>query len=84
MLRIDAQFGTSADDEDPFRVQRIRRDNVARAAASKFLHPALREYRQGMQCSEHHIIEDLEAVWREAEHIIPLRDYLQRVSPVSR
>lgn len=81
---LTLEFGKSADDEDPFHVQRIRRDNVARASASKFLHPALREYHQGMQSSEHHIIEDLEAVWREAEHIIPLRDYLQRVSPVSR
>jgi len=81
---LTLEFGKSADDEDPFHVQRIRRDNVARASASKFLHPALREYDQGMQSSEHHIIEDLEAVWREAEHIIPLRDYLQSISLVSR
>lgn len=74
---LTLEFGKWTDDEDPFNVHRIRRDNVAHAAASKFLHPAIREYRQGMQVSEHHIIEDLEAVWREAEHIIPLRDYLQ-------
>ncbi len=80
---LTLEFGKSAHDEDPFHVQRIRRDNVARAAASKFLHPALREYFQSEQVSEHHVIEDLEAVWREPEHINPLRDYLQRLPVTS-
>lgn len=75
---LTLEFGKSEPDEDPFRVKRIRRDNVARASASKFLHPAIREYRNGKQASEHHIIEDLEAVWCEPEHVAPLRDYLDR------
>lgn len=73
---LTLEFGTMSPDEDPFRVNRIRRDNVAKAASSQFLHPAIREYENGVKVSEHHIIEDLEAVWKEAEHIDPLVRYL--------
>jgi thioredoxin reductase len=73
---ISLEFGSAPHDEDPFQANRIRRDNVAKASSSKFLHPAIREYRHGAQISEHHIIEDLEAEWCEAEHIEPLRKYL--------
>lgn len=75
---LTLEFGTMSPDEDPFRVNRIRRDNVAKAASSTFLHPAIREYENGAKVSEHHIIEDLEAVWREPEHIDPLVKYLQQ------
>lgn len=75
---LTLEFGSSAHDEDPFKVNRIRRDNVAKAAASTFLHPAIREYENGAKVSEHHIIEDLEAVWREPEHIQPLARYLEQ------
>ncbi len=73
---LTLEFGAAAHDQDPFRVNRIRRDNIAQAADSTFLHPAIREYENGVQVSEHHIIEDLEAVWREPEHTQPLSQYL--------
>lgn len=75
---LTLEFGTMSPDEDPFRVNRIRRDNVAKAASSTFLHPAIREYENGAKVSEHHIIEDLEAVWHEPEHVDPLVKYLQQ------
>lgn len=75
---LTLEFGSSAHDEDPFKVNRIRRDNVAKAASSTFLHPAIREYENGAKVSEHHIIEDLEAVWQEPEHIEPLTHYLEQ------
>lgn len=75
---LTLEFGSSAHDEDPFKVNRIRRDNVAKAASSTFLHPAIREYEYGAKVSEHHIIEDLEAVWKEPEHIGPLTQYLEQ------
>ncbi len=75
---LTLEFGTSSPDEDPFKVNRIRKDNVAKAASSTFLHPAIREYENGAKVSEHHIIEDLEAVWKEEEHIRPLTRYLEQ------
>ncbi len=75
---LTLEFGSSAHDEDPFKVNRIRRDNVAKAASSTFLHPAIREYENGAKVSEHHIIEDLEAVWKEPEHIQPLTAYIEQ------
>lgn len=74
---LTLEFGSSSD-EDPFRVNRIRRDNVTKAASSTFLHPAIREYENGVKVAEHHIIEDLEAVWTEPEHIQPLQEFLAR------
>jgi thioredoxin reductase len=68
------EFGTGAG-EDPFTSARVRRDNVARAADSNFLHPVVREYRDGVLASEHHVLEDLEAHWEEEEHVAPLRAY---------
>lgn len=62
---------------NPFNVPRIARDNVKRAENSNFLHPIVRRYRAGKLVSEHHVIEDLAAEWREAEHIEPLRAYLR-------
>jgi thioredoxin reductase len=77
---LTLEFGSSGMNEDPFKVNRIRRDNVSKAAASTFLHPAIREYENGAKVSEHHIIEDLEAVWKEPEHIEPLTRYFaQRI-----
>jgi thioredoxin reductase len=73
---LTLEFGSSNMNDDPFRVNRIRRDNVSKAASSTFLHPAVREFENGAKVSEHHIIEDLEAVWKEPEHIEPLVQYL--------
>ena len=75
---LTLEFGPSDNDDDPFKVNRIRRDNVAKAASSTFLHPAVREYENGAKVSEHRIIEDLEAGWHEPEHIQPLTRYFDR------
>ena len=74
---LTLEFGTTSHDVDPFKVNRIRKDNVAKAASSTFLHPAIREYENGAKVSEHHIIEDLEAVWQEPEHVQPLMQYFE-------
>lgn len=74
---LTLEFGTTSQDVDPFKVNRIRKDNVAKAASSTFLHPAIREYENGAKVSEHHIIEDLEAVWKEPEHVQPLMQYFE-------
>lgn len=75
---LTLEFGPMDDDADPFRVNRIRKDNVEKASSSTFLHPAIREYENGAKVSEHHIIEDLEAVWTEPEHIEPLKKYFEQ------
>ncbi|MFK7737327.1 MAG: NAD(P)-binding domain-containing protein [Pirellulaceae bacterium] len=75
---LTLEFGSMAHDVDPFKVNRIRKDNVAKAASSTFLHPAIREYENGVKVSEHHVIEDLEAIWKEPEHIDPLTNYLEQ------
>ncbi|MEM9367227.1 MAG: NAD(P)-binding domain-containing protein [Planctomycetota bacterium] len=75
---LTLEFGTMDQDVDPFRVNRIRKDNVEKAASSTFLHPAIREYQFGAKVSEHHVIEDLEAVWQEPEHINPLMKYFEQ------
>lgn len=75
---LTLEFGSSSMGDDPFRVNRIRRDNITKAAASTFLHPAIREFENGAKVSEHHIIEDLEAIWKEPEHIQPLERYLSQ------
>ncbi|MBC6417826.1 MAG: hypothetical protein GDA44_03045 [Prochloron sp. SP5CPC1] len=62
---------------DPFNVQRIERTNKEQAEFSNFLHPIVRQYREGELVSTHHIIEDLAAEWLEEEHIQPLLEYCQ-------
>lgn len=63
---------------DILRASRIHRDDVEKADQSRFLHPLIRRYNGALLASEHHVIEDLEAEWREAVHIEPLRQYFQR------
>ena len=74
---VTLEFGPRVEG-DPFKANRIRRDNVARAADSNLLHPVIREYKGGRQLSEHHVIEDLEARWKREEHVIPLRRYFEQ------
>lgn len=63
---------------NPFNVPRVARDNVKKAEDSNFLHPVMRQFYHGEMVTEHHIIEDLAAEWKEPEHIDPLRSYLQQ------
>lgn len=57
---------------DPFNVERIHRCDTERSQKSQFLHPVVRHYRDAELAGEHHVIEDLEAVWLEKEHVEPL------------
>jgi thioredoxin reductase len=62
---------------DPFMVDRIHRKDTERAARSQFLHPVVRHYQGGMLAAEHHVVEDLEALWVEEEHTRPLAEFFQ-------
>lgn len=57
---------------DPFNVERIHRCDTQHSEKSQFLHPVVRYFRDGELAGEHHVIEDLEAVWFEKEHVEPL------------
>ena len=63
--------------EDPFTVERIHRNNVERAADSKFLHPIVRRYRGLEWINEHHVLEDLVGEWTEDVHRDPLLAYFK-------
>ena len=73
---LTMEYGEGHDQlADPFYVERIHREDTDAARESLFLHPVLRRYSGTELISEHHIIEDLEAEWREPEHIDPLQAY---------
>ena len=77
-LTVTLEYGARAH-LDPFGSERVRRDDVGRAADSQFLHPIIRRCDiRGEVIDEHHIIEDLAAEWREPEHVEPLRQFLTR------
>jgi len=78
VLLLTLEFGADSH-ADPFHVERVNRENYARAGDSQFLHPIVRYYENGRLETEHHVIEDLAAEWREPEHIEPLRDFLGQV-----
>ncbi len=60
---------------DPFKVERIARDEVDKAEESQFLHPIVRCFTDGRQLAEHHVIEDLESHWVEDVHREPLLEF---------
>lgn len=62
---------------DPFMVERVHRQDTERAASSQFLHPVIRHYQGGQLTGEHHVLEDLEALWVEEEHTAPLAEFFQ-------
>ena len=63
---------------DPFCVERVHREDAERARLSQFLHPKIREFRDGVCVGEHDVIEDLESRWVEPVHLDPLVEYLER------
>lgn len=77
-LTVSLEFGARKH-ADPFSVERIARDNVHAARDSNFLHPVIRHFSKHGLLSEHHVIEDLAAEWREPEHIEPLQMWLQNL-----
>jgi hypothetical protein len=77
VFMLTLEFGPHAGDHDPFAMPRSRSDDHTRAADSAFLHPVIREFHDGEQVSEHHIIEHLEARWAGKEHVQPLVAWLR-------
>lgn len=77
MYVLTLEFGQQKFD-NPFAVARIARDNAKQAEDSNFLHPVIRHMNANALLSEHHIIEDLSAEWKEPEHIVPLVAYLHK------
>ncbi len=69
---VTLEYGSEAAFEDPFRMNRVARDEEKRAELSNFLHPIIRHYSHSRFHCEHHIIEDLAAEWREDVHVKPL------------
>jgi thioredoxin reductase len=77
VLTLTLEFGKSQ--ADPFFFERVQREDVKNAADSTFLHPVVRCYERGRLVSEHHVLEDLAAEWKEPEHTKPLQTYLEGV-----
>lgn len=67
------------DEKNVFAIERVHKTDAERAALSTAIHPVLRLYRGGAIQRTHHIVEDFESVWREPEHILPLRAFLDEV-----
>ncbi len=62
---------------DIFNVSRVHRDDIANADQSAFLHPIVREYKNGKLAGVHHVIEDFENKWDEEEvHVQPLEKFI--------
>lgn len=62
---------------DIFNVTRVHRNDIENADQSAFLHPIVREYKNGKVVNVHHIIEDFENKWDEEEvHIKPLEEFM--------
>jgi ABC-type nitrate/sulfonate/bicarbonate transport system ATPase subunit/thioredoxin reductase len=76
-LMLTLEFGQV--ESDPFEISRIHRSDTRRAAESVFLHPIVRYFDGGELLAEHHVIEDLAAIWREPEHSLPLRELVSAV-----
>jgi thioredoxin reductase len=77
VLTLTLEFGKSQ--ADPFYFERVQREDARNAANSTFLHPVVRCYERGRLVSEHHVLEDLAAEWKEPEHVNPLHAYLEGV-----
>lgn len=81
---ITLEYGEkTADAGDHNSVNRVHRDDYQNAHLSKFLHPVVRCFSAGKLVEVHHIIEDLEAVWKEPIHINPLLEFIRSHSLVS-
>lgn len=77
---LTLEYGWS-DEFDPFVDQRVAHTDVEHASQSSFLHPIIRGYRGGRMEAEHHIVENLEANWRdETLHVAPLRRFFEEES----
>jgi thioredoxin reductase len=81
---VTLEYGPDHDAVDPFNVSRIERHDHQRAAQSNFLHPVVRRFAGSALVAEHHVIEDLQAEWRETVHVQPLLEFFRRDLAVDR
>ena len=76
---VSLEFGYEVDRmPDPFTIYRVHKDDANNAIKSVFIHPIIRRYSNNTLIAEHHVIEDLEAEWREEVHIKPLQEFLRK------
>lgn len=80
---ITLEFGKSKKHHAHNSITRVDRNDYKNANLSKFLHPIVRRYVDGVLEYEHHIIEDLESEWKEKVHVEPLMEFLQSVKESS-
>ncbi|WP_298427794.1 NAD(P)-binding domain-containing protein [uncultured Kordia sp.] len=76
---VTLEYGHEVFEKSPdiFNVTRVNRDDVANADQSAFLHPIVREYKNGEVVNVHHVIEDFENKWDEEKtHIQPLKEFM--------
>lgn len=76
---VTLEFGLEiiAAARDPLAVERIHKDDIARAAESSGVHPIVRRFSRGKQINVHHVIEDIDSIWMEDVHETPLAQYLK-------
>lgn len=77
---ITMEFGEKKEEGDHKSNTRVHRDDIDNAQNSIFIHPIVRHYANNELVREFHIIEDLEAVWREPIHIDPLKKFIKSVN----
>lgn len=82
---LTMEFGQDRINAEPnvFAISRVHKDDASSADQSTAIHPILRGFKDGDEISEHHVIEDLMAVWKEPVHRDPLVAHLQDVLSVS-
>jgi thioredoxin reductase len=59
-----------------FAAERVRRNNVEESEESKFIHPIMTFYRDGVINARKHIIEDLFGEWYEQIHIDQVNSFV--------
>lgn len=76
---VTLEFGLEiiAAARDALAVERIHKDDIARAAESSGVHPIVRRYSRGRLINTHHVIEDIDSIWAEDVHETPLLQYFK-------
>ncbi|TCI85718.1 NAD(P)-binding domain-containing protein [Tenacibaculum sp. M341] len=80
---LTMEFGKKMEAGEHTSVNRVHRNDYENAKNSAFIHPIIRHYKDGKEMEEFHIIEDLEAVWKEPIHIEPLKKFIKEVKQAS-
>lgn len=80
LFRISLEFGQERINRYPnvFAIERIHKDDYARADLSTGIHPIIRYFENGKLKKEHHIIEDFDSMWQEDVHVEPLLKFLSQ------